>query len=641
MTLSATVNEYTRSKIQNPVLVYDESGDNMAVQYDLFEKNCTVWSSIMDENIPTMFDTGATASFIDESHELVRKLPLKQLDQPRQLLMFDGRPSASGYIKHFLEVDIQFHPNYPSRKTTLLVTRLSGADIVLGTSFLSEHGVSLDFGRGTIRFPMVSVSSTGRSKEDLRGSKMKQQRGLRPPTTGPNSIVIDHPRYYYVPREVATINDDRRLDTPDSPVLSTTDGSACDIPLIHSEEETIPALLSDNSDDGSDPDVIIQDPANYHDPRLSVTVSEEPEPGTQDDLDIGRQYPIIPKDTVLDGDLDCADPYDSDYEYLYGPRDEGRKPTSIIQDYINGCTLHLAAVQDDRLPTNPSGLEDEALEETEDSEILRVVPSEYHEFMTVFRKKEGADTLPPHRPYDHRIILKDGARLKVAPLYQMDSERIKFMREHIEKERRSGKIRPSSSPFGSPCFLVSKSDGGWRLVVDYRGLNLDTVKDAYPLPLISQIFGSLGNSRYYAKFDLTAAYQRVRMAEGEEKLTAFRTPLGMFESLVMRDGLCNAPATFQHFLNDIFRDLIGNGLWIYIDDILVYADSIDEVTRLVREVLYRLRAHSLYLNAKKCEFLTEETGFLGRVISQNLIKTDPKKVEAIKNFPLLRNLKEL
>ena len=172
----------------------------------------------------------------------------------------------------------------------------------------------------------------------------------------------------------------------------------------------------------------------------------------------------------------------------------------------------------------------------------------------------------------------------------MDAERINFMRQYIEKERQSGKIRTSSSPYGSPCFLVAKTDGSWRLVVDYRDLNSDTIKDVYPLPLISQIFGTLGKCRYFAKFDLTAAYQRVRMADGDEKLTAFRTPLGMFESLVMRDGLCNAPATFQHFLNDVFRDLIGNGLWVYIDDILVYADSVEEITRLVREVLTRLRA---------------------------------------------------
>ena len=115
----------------------------------------------------------------------------------------------------------------------------------------------------------------------------------------------------------------------------------------------------------------------------------------------------------------------------------------------------------------------------------------------------------------------------------------------------------------------------------------------------------------------------------------------MFESLVMRDGLCNAPATFQHFLNDIFRDMIGNGIWVYIDDILIYSDTAEGVAKLICEVLNRLRVHALYLNAKKSEFLTEEISFLGHVISATGIKTDPKKTEAIRTFPLPKNLREL
>ena len=104
-----------------------------------------------------------------------------------------------------------------------------------------------------------------------------------------------------------------------------------------------------------------------------------------------------------------------------------------------------------------------------------------------------------------------------------------------------------------------------------------TVLDVYPLPLINQIMFQVAGSQYFAKFDLVGGYQLLRMAEGSEKYTAFRTTLGMYESLVVRDGLCNAPSVFQHFLNEVFRELLGRGLIVYIDDVLIYAETVDEL----------------------------------------------------------------
>ena len=176
------------------------------------------------------------------------------------------------------------------------------------------------------------------------------------------------------------------------------------------------------------------------------------------------------------------------------------------------------------------------------------------------------------------------------------------------------------------------------MVVDYRHLNSNTINDSYPLPLINQITNELSNAKYFTKLDLVGAYQLLRVKEGYEHLTAFRTQYGMYESLVVRDGLRNAPAVFQHFLNEVFKDVIGRGVTVYIDDILIYADTLDELRQLTRKVFKICRKASLYLKGSKCEFERDSLLFLGFIISNNGVSTDPDKVKAVQEFPIPTNL---
>ena len=129
-----------------------------------------------------------------------------------------------------------------------------------------------------------------------------------------------------------------------------------------------------------------------------------------------------------------------------------------------------------------------------------------------------------------------------------------------------------------------------------------TVLDAYPLPLINQIMFQVARSQYFAKFNLVGAYQLLWMAEGSEKYTAFRTTLGMYESLVVRDGLCNALSVFQHFLNKVFRELLGRGLIVYIDNVLIYGKTVDELRRIVLRMFELARTARLFFKASKCEY---------------------------------------
>src|SRR6267154_2729788 len=127
----------------------------------------------------------------------------------------------------------------------------------------------------------------------------------------------------------------------------------------------------------------------------------------------------------------------------------------------------------------------------------------------------------------------------------------------IEENLASGRIHPSKSPMAAPVFFIKKKDGSLRLVQDYRALNAKTVKNGYPLPLISDLVNRLRGARYFTKLDVRWGYNNVRVKEGDEWKAAFRTNRGLFEPLVMFFGLTNSPTSFQTMMNDIFQDLIS------------------------------------------------------------------------------------
>ena len=121
--------------------------------------------------------------------------------------------------------------------------------------------------------------------------------------------------------------------------------------------------------------------------------------------------------------------------------------------------------------------------------------------------------------------------------------------------------------------------------MDYRGLNKLTKKDRYLLPLISDLLDAPGKARIYTKIDLHHAYHLVRIADGDEPKTMFRTRYGSFEWLVMPFGLSNAPAVFQRFMNDVFSDMVDVCVVVYLDDILIYSADEASHKKHVKEVL--------------------------------------------------------
>jgi len=266
-------------------------------------------------------------------------------------------------------------------------------------------------------------------------------------------------------------------------------------------------------------------------------------------------------------------------------------------------------------------------------EVECLVPTHYHDFLTAFHPTAGLTTMPKEREWDMEINLKPGAKPKNCPLYELTQDQTEVLRSTLAREVEAGRLRPSNSPWASPVFFVRKKDGTWRMVVDYRYINSLTINDAYPLPLISEILADLGASRWFTTFDIMSAYQQLRMKFGSIPFTAFKTKFGSFESTVVRDGLKCAPATFQRWIQAIFADLIGTGVVVYIDDIIIHAKTLDELRRLTKKVLRRIIDAGLYLKAKKCLFEQSMVKFLGFVVSGEGISADKSYVDGVISYP--------
>jgi hypothetical protein len=192
-------------------------------------------------------------------------------------------------------------------------------------------------------------------------------------------------------------------------------------------------------------------------------------------------------------------------------------------------------------------------------DIAERLPERYRRWASVFSEEE-INRLPDHTEYDHKIQLVDEAQPPFGPICPLSEKELQALREYLRKELAAGKIRESKSPAGAPIIFVPKPDGSLRLCVDYRGPNRVTIKDRTPLPLMSELRERLGRATIFTKLDLKNGYNLIRIAEGDEWKTAFRTRYGLFEYLVMPFGLCNAPGTFQAMINKVLHDLLDEGV---------------------------------------------------------------------------------
>jgi Reverse transcriptase (RNA-dependent DNA polymerase) len=270
------------------------------------------------------------------------------------------------------------------------------------------------------------------------------------------------------------------------------------------------------------------------------------------------------------------------------------------------------------------------------------LPTPYQRHAHVFSKQE-AQRFPGPRIWDHTIELKpDTPPTLPGKVYALTQDEQKALQEFIKEHVQKGYIRPSKSPYVAPFFFIKKKDGRLRPVQDYRRLNEWTIKNRYPLPLISKLITRVQGASLFSKFDIRWGYNNVRI-KGDEWKAAFITNQGLFEPRVMFFGLTNSPATFQTMMNAIFaEELRENWLTIYMDDILIHTTDDKAAHReKVHQILHKLRQHDLYLKPEKCQFEQTRVEFLGVILEKGTVQMDPTKTKGIADWPRPQTVKDV
>ncbi|UYV78553.1 hypothetical protein LAZ67_16001984 [Cordylochernes scorpioides] len=235
----------------------------------------------------------------------------------------------------------------------------------------------------------------------------------------------------------------------------------------------------------------------------------------------------------------------------------------------------------------------------------------------------------------------DGSKPVCLRPYKTTASEREAIREIVRERKDNGIVTETRSPYASPVLLVRKKTGDHRLVVDYRRLNIQTVKDKFPLPRIDDLLEGLRNAKFFTTLDLAHGYLQIPLTDKAKLKTAFITPddTGQFESMIF--GLANAPAEFQRLMHTVLGPLLNKKAFCYLDDVIIPAKDWREMIERLREVLERIRSAKLTLKPSKCEFGRREVEFLGYVISTGGLKPGPRKIKAIEEFPEPKNVHDI
>lgn len=242
--------------------------------------------------------------------------------------------------------------------------------------------------------------------------------------------------------------------------------------------------------------------------------------------------------------------------------------------------------------------------------------------------------------FNHNIELSDKRAVKQMPRRVSIAQK-EIIAAELKEMLERGVIEASYSPWASPVVLVKKKDGGIRFCIDYRRLNTQTIVDAFPLPNPQDIIDSLAGATHFATLDLKSGFWQIPVRESDKEKTAFCTPSGHYQFKRMPFGLVNATATFQRVMQRVLSGLVGHGVQVFVDDIVVYATSFENLLQLLDKVFHQTAQAGMTFNTKKCHLFQTDINLLGHHISANGVSPNNDKKLSILTWPEPTNRKQV
>jgi len=629
--------------------------------------------------INAMMDSGATEDFIDR--EVCNKHGIKMIKakNPREIYVADGKPSAMGPATHMTKVpmDISSHIEL----ATFQVANLQNHEVILGMPWLREHNPTIDWNNKRITFnsercttwclkssPVAyAVPEENALEENLitRFSKIQAKNG---PTANDQSVRVKklsaearvpmkrtaraagHDLYAIEGTEVpargqAIVGTGIAIGLPHNTYGRIAPRSS--LPVKHRLTTNAGVIDSDYKGEVK---VVL---ANLGDQPYQVEKGDRIANLIIEKIDNRELQEVTQLDDTERGNQAFGSSNTTMDQEVKGQKAKSKMEINEIsarafgQFYRRGETTGILRWDEieNEIQLEAINISTELAiknkKNNEDQDVRDTVPREYHHLLDVFEKGEKT-TVPPHRPgIDLGIDLEEGKTVPIKKIYAHSYNQLEELHRYVKQIENRGWIRRVKSGRASPIMFVKKKDGKLTLGADYRALNEVTKKDRHPLALISEALDRLGGAKYFTKLDIKEAYHNIRIREGDKWKTTFSTKLGTYEYLVMPFGLCNAPVAFQRWINEVLMEHIDMCCIVYLDDVLIYSNTLQQHRKDVSNILQAIRKSGMKVKPSKCEFHQNETEYLGFIIGQEGVKTDPVKTQAIWDWATPKKIKEI
>lgn len=279
--------------------------------------------------------------------------------------------------------------------------------------------------------------------------------------------------------------------------------------------------------------------------------------------------------------------------------------------------------------------------EKEEPEVPTCIRKLLSRFPMVYPLEPKLSSLPPMREtlkLPTSIIDTGDSKPIKSAYYGMGGEDLQELKSQLSQLMNSKLVRPSNSPWGSPCLFVKKKDGSRRLVVDYRRVNALTKMDSYPLPRIQDNIDRLGKAKVFTVMDATAGFHQNRLQEEDVPKTAFTTKYGLYEFLVTPFGLKNSPSAFQRLMNTVLGAYLDDFCVCYVDDLVIFSENMDEHLRHLELISERLKKYGIVINLRKTKFCTSQFLYCGFLLEAGKCTVDPAKTALLDHWPTPTNV---